>query len=220
MVDLVRKIINSSQLHELESFWDKIKKFGVNFAFYNTDGELSLLYENDKFKSSREQLKEYSRQALNQDNKTDYVHNTGSQVLQFNDVNLVLAVVLKSSGFNNQQPEALGTAIIDLGEMSPPYTKDAECDTEDTKPVFTKNSYLAEILGLLADQFQNRINAEEQIEMVSTELARVYEELVLLHRISTNMRVTEADSNFLQMACDSLTEIIFVEGIHSFQRMN
>jgi HD-GYP domain-containing protein (c-di-GMP phosphodiesterase class II) len=49
--------------------------------------------------------------------------------------------------------------------------------------------------------------------MVSTELARVYEELVLLHRISTNMRVTEADSNFLQMACDSLTEIILVEGI-------
>jgi HD-GYP domain-containing protein (c-di-GMP phosphodiesterase class II) len=41
----------------------------------------------------------------------------------------------------------------------------------------------------------------------------VYEELVLLHKISTNMKVTEADSNFLQMACDSLTEIVFVEGI-------
>ena len=49
--------------------------------------------------------------------------------------------------------------------------------------------------------------------MVSTELSRVYEELVLLHKISTNMRLTEADSNFLQMACDSLTEIVFVEGI-------
>ncbi len=213
MVDLAGKIIDSSQLRELESFWNKIKKFGVNFAFYNTNGELSSLYENNKFKSSREQLKEYGRQALNQDNKTDYVDNASSQVRQFSDVNHVLAVVLKSSGFNNRRPEALGVAMIDLGQVSLSYTKDTECYTENTNLFLTKNKYLAEILALLADQFQNKINAEEQIEMVSTELARVYEELVLLHRISTNMRVTEADSNFLQMACDSLTEIILVEGI-------
>jgi HD-GYP domain-containing protein (c-di-GMP phosphodiesterase class II) len=49
--------------------------------------------------------------------------------------------------------------------------------------------------------------------MVGTELARVYEELVLLHKLSTNMRVTEQDANFLQMACDSLTDIVSVEGI-------
>jgi HD-GYP domain-containing protein (c-di-GMP phosphodiesterase class II) len=49
--------------------------------------------------------------------------------------------------------------------------------------------------------------------MVSAELAQTYEELVLLHRLGTNMKVTEADSNFLQMACDCLTEIVFVEGI-------
>ena len=49
--------------------------------------------------------------------------------------------------------------------------------------------------------------------MVGTELARVYEELVLLHKLSTNMRVTEPDANFLQMACDSLTDIVSVEGI-------
>ncbi len=48
---------------------------------------------------------------------------------------------------------------------------------------------------------------------MGVELARVYEELVLLHRISTNMRVTESDTNFLQLACDSLTDIVLVEGI-------
>jgi len=36
---------------------------------------------------------------------------------------------------------------------------------------------------------------------------------VLLHKLSTNMKVTESDANFLQMACDCLTEIVFVEGI-------
>jgi len=44
-------------------------------------------------------------------------------------------------------------------------------------------------------------------------LAQTYEELVLLHKLSTNMKVTESDANFLQMACDSLTEIVYVEGI-------
>jgi len=68
-------------------------------------------------------------------------------------------------------------------------------------------------LRLLAEKFQAETKAEEQIVKVSTELAQTYEELVLLHRLSTNMKVTEADSNFLQMACDSLTEIVFVEGI-------
>jgi len=42
---------------------------------------------------------------------------------------------------------------------------------------------------------------------------RPTEELVLLHKLSTNMKVTESDANFLQMACDCLTEIVFVEGI-------
>jgi len=62
-------------------------------------------------------------------------------------------------------------------------------------------------------KFKAETKAEQQIDKVSTELAQTYEELVLLHRLSTNMRVTEVDSNFLQMACDCLTEIVFVEGI-------
>jgi len=213
MAKLTGNIINSSQLHELESFRDKIKKFGVNFAFYSTDGELSLLYESDHLKSNPEQLKKFGRLALDQDSKNDCADDTDSKVMQFSETNLVLAVVLKSSCFNNQQQETFGTAMIDLGQTVPLDTTDTKSDIQNTNPFSTKNNYLAEILGLLADQFQNKTKAEEQIEMVSTELARVYEELVLLHRISTNMRVTEADSNFLQMACDSLTEIILVEGI-------
>ena len=69
------------------------------------------------------------------------------------------------------------------------------------------------MLRLLAQNFQTSIRTDEQIETVGIELARVYEELVLLHRISTNMRVTESDTNFLQLACDSLTDIVLVEGI-------
>lgn len=55
--------------------------------------------------------------------------------------------------------------------------------------------------------------SDKQIEQVSNELSNSYEELVLLYKMSSNMKVTHADSNYLQLACDSLTEIIDVEGI-------
>jgi len=213
MVDINGKILNSSWLSDLEKFGGRIKAFGVNFAFYSADGELTLLYECGGFKSNTEQLKKYGRQALDQDNQADNANSTGTQVRRFCDANFVMAVVLKSAGISIRQPEVFGTAMIDLGDTSALHTDGMICNQESSSPAQSKETYFAEILGLLADQFQNKTKAEEQIEMVSMELARVYEELVLLHRISTNMRVTEADSNFLQMACDSLTEIVFVEGI-------
>ena len=61
------------------------------------------------------------------------------------------------------------------------------------------------------------MQAEEQIEVISVELSHVYEELVLLHKLSANMNVTEPGSNYLQMACDSLTDIVSVEGIAILQ---
>ena len=105
----------------------------------------------------------------------------------------------------------VAAALIDLGDNSlwPPLADDDNRDTQSDM----RSSLLNEMLGLFAERFQGEAGAEEQIEMVGTELAKVYEELVLLHRLSTNMRLTESDANFLQMACDSLTNIVTVEGI-------
>jgi HD-GYP domain-containing protein (c-di-GMP phosphodiesterase class II) len=69
------------------------------------------------------------------------------------------------------------------------------------------------MLETLVEDFASKQQARQQIEMVSTELAQTYEELVLLHKLSVNMTVTESDANYLQMACDSLTDIVSVEGI-------
>ncbi len=52
-----------------------------------------------------------------------------------------------------------------------------------------------------------------QLESVSNELANTYEELVLLHKMSSNMKVTKSDSKYLQMACDELTKVVDMEGI-------
>lgn len=74
-------------------------------------------------------------------------------------------------------------------------------------------SAVAKMLEISVSAFKNNVKFEQQIEMVSSELAETYEELVLLYKMSSNMKVTQADSNYLQLACDSLTDLVNVEGI-------
>jgi HD-GYP domain-containing protein (c-di-GMP phosphodiesterase class II) len=192
MLDTIERDLSSLQLRELKRFGGKVNKLGVNFAVCNADSEVILLCDGGKFKSDQEQLIKLSRQVLKQNDEGSGAE-TEAQVCRFDEGNQVLAAVLKSDG------EAVGAALIDSG--------DERRGTSD------EGRGTSEMLGLLAENFQAAGQAEKQIEMVSNELAQTYEELVLLHKLSTNMKVTEPDATFLQMACDSLSDIVGVEGM-------
>ena len=213
MLDTARKTLSLSQRRQFESFGAKINKFGFNFAVCNIADEVVLLCEGGKYKSNPEQLSKLSRQALRQLSEKSCSDETSMPVWRFGDTNIVLAVVLKSARLSNKDGEVSGTALIDLGDKSTCPASVPANDTNCVNPVQTDSNYLAEMLELLVENFQAETKAEKQIEMVGTELSQTYEELVLLHKLSTNMKVTESDANFLQMACDSLTEIVCVEGI-------
>ena len=213
MSDTGRNSIANSQLCELEAFGNRINRFGVNFAVCDTNGEVVLLCETGRFKSSKSQLAEYAKHTLNQSGMENCSNVAGLPIQRFINKDFVLAVVLKSTCSSNNGREAVATALIDLGDIQSSPSSNVSCNTDNTNPNQTECEYFVEMLSLLAEKFQAETKVEEQIEKVSTELAQTYEELVLLHRLSTNMKVTEADSNFLQMACDSLTEIVSVEGI-------
>ncbi|MHC4580246.1 MAG: HD domain-containing phosphohydrolase, partial [Planctomycetota bacterium] len=172
-----------------------------------------LVCEGGRFKSSAEQLTRWSRQVLDQDDRAAESGEAGTPVRQFDGANKGLAVALKSARLGNKPQEVVAAALIDLGDSGSSFACETESTTGDAEPVRPDGEHFAEMLRLLAEKFQAETKAERQIEEVSTELSQTYEELVLLHRLSTNMKVTEADSNFLQMACDSLTEIVYVEGI-------
>ncbi|MDD5327779.1 MAG: HD domain-containing protein [Phycisphaerae bacterium] len=192
MLNTIERKLTLLQLHELKKFGDKMKKFGVNFAACNAEGEIILLCEGGKFKSSKKQLIELSRRALNQNNKAGSTE-TDTQLCRFDEDSQLLATVLKSDG------EAIGAALIDLGREQ----QGTSCE----------GRWASEMLKLWTGNFYVTAEAEKQIEMVSNELAQTYEELVLLHKISINMKITEPDANFLQMACDSLAGIVSVEGM-------
>lgn len=212
MLTTISKSISSPELRRLRTFGQKVNQLGANFAVCDAKGELVLLCEGDRFKSNKERLIDLSQQALTCCRENSIQSGTDVPVWQFGDENPVLAVVLRPRPVGHRQEETLGIALIELGNTLHRIVRDASelCNTSATP---TDEKYLMAMLAQMAEGFQAAEEVEGQIEIVGTELARVYEELVLLHKLNTNMRVTESDAHFLQMACDSLTEVVSVEGI-------
>ena len=171
-----------------------------------------------RFESDPDQLLEVGRCVLDQVQEQRY-DGVEIPVWQFAEASLLIGVPLLMPVVIAGYRDPVGAVIVDLG--SPSGSCAAGGSSSRAAPSAGPGwniEYLSEMLRLIALNFQTSIRTEEQIETVGVELARVYEELVLLHRISTNMRVTESDTNFLQLACDSLTDIVLVEGSRSCWR--
>jgi len=178
------------QMRKLKSFGDRIGRLGANFAVFDVRGNPVLLRQDGRFQSNCYQLADFCFQAL-QNSLKHKGTEAENCVQRFGLRREVLAVVLKIDDTD------AGAALIDLGDT----------------PLDIRSDLFGNMLELLAQDFQSGTTAEKQIDIISTELAQVYEELVLLHKLSTSMKVTEPDANFLQMACDNLTDIVSVEGI-------
>ena len=198
MLETITTNIELSQIIELKKHGSRIIKDGVNFAVSDTSGNLIVSLEGEKFESDHDVLADLAKKLINQYKERDNVSQKNEVVKHYYQNNHILGIVLESYCSAYKPFEAVGIVMIDLGDNSDNHAYE---------------NHFIDMLTLIAENFMIRTKSGQQIEMVSTELARVYEELVLLHKLSTNMRVTEADSNFLQMACDSLTEIVYVEGI-------
>ena len=197
MPNIAAPALDASQRRDLEKFGERLARFGVNFAVVSTEGSLVVRVNGGRFESDGDRLLEAGRDILARAAQRQY-EGTEIPVWQLGDASLLIGVPLLRPPVASGYRDPAGVALVDLGD---PSSGGANVE------------HFQEMLRLSARNFQTSIRTEEQIETVGVELARVYEELVLLHRISTNMRVTESDTNFLQLACDSLTDIVLVEGI-------
>ncbi|MEN6337709.1 MAG: HD domain-containing phosphohydrolase [Phycisphaerales bacterium] len=206
MPNTVTPTLAPARRRELERLGERIVRFGVNFAVVTPDGQMPVLVNSGLFESRPERLIEAGRCVLERIEQQRY-EGVEIPVWQFAEESLLVASPLLMPLVIGGYRHPLGAAIIDLG--SPGRTA---AGTTSGGPACSVEC-LSEMLRLVAQNQQTTLRTEEQIETVGVELSRVYEELVLLHKISTNMRVTESDTNFLQLACDSLTDIIVVEGI-------
>jgi HD-GYP domain-containing protein (c-di-GMP phosphodiesterase class II) len=201
--------LSASQRRELERLGERLARLGVNFAVVTPDGQIGVLSQGGTFASDPQQLVAAGREACLRAAECE-PDGGAIPIWQFADAHLFLVSPLLLPPTVMGSRDAAGAVVMDLGEPSGAAAGATACGTRRPEPQI---EYLTEILRLVAQNVQTVLRTEEQIETVGVELARVYEELVLLHKISMNMRVTEADANFLQLACDSLTDIVLVEGI-------
>lgn len=100
-----------------------------------------------------------------------------------------------------RQPYAL--AVVDRG-------------TKTAAPTPDEKAYLLYILEEWLRQCDSDEQISAQLENISNELSQAYEEIIMLYNLSSNMKVTQSNSTYLQMACDQLTRLIQVEGIAIF----
>jgi HD-GYP domain-containing protein (c-di-GMP phosphodiesterase class II) len=181
-----------ARLYDFDEFAEKVNHLGFSFALCDANGGLILQCQADGLDSDESSITQAAASAIE-----DFKSQVESPNVLLID-NRYLTVALDLDGDASAEKAPTGVALIDLGEH-----KDRGLLVEA----------MSQLLIMLAGSFQLAAQAKQQIETVSNELSQVYEELVLLHKLSNNMKVTESDCNYLQMACDSLTEIVPVEGI-------
>ncbi len=204
-------IMNPRQRRTLEQFGRRVNKMGANFAICSRNEDILLLCGQAGFKSSRQRLFEITRQVLQQD--VSVWEDAEDPVQRFDGSNRMLAGRIRLPGIGSDQQNDVAVALIDLGDVAIRSAAHAWETKGAHHRIQGHHLYLAEMLAALIECFDAVVQAEQHTIMVGTELAQVYEELVLLHKLNTNMKVTESDGNFLQMACDSLTDVVRVEGI-------
>lgn len=188
MIETTKNKFGHIQLSDLEKFGHKVNKFNANFVVYSIDGQQLLFCDSKSFESNFSAIEANCAEIIK-----SYKSGKNTIVSGVDFVSTVLQM-----GY-----EDVAVAYIDIIDLSsvghPSELSDKEC--------------LMGILELFAEKFQIDNISRSQMEKVGSELSQAYEELSLLHKLSSNMKVTEHNSNFLQMACDSLTDLVHVEGI-------
>jgi len=212
------KVLSPAQQRQLEKFGRRINRLGANFAVCSEDGRILVLCEDGWFKSSRKHLGDVACQvaAGHPADPIDLSTDLGQidvSIFKFAGPTTVLAgmfdlVVPRQAHFKER-----AVALVDLGDSSAQAGSDQWSTAGSPIDLPNRRVYLSEMLSSLIECFQPVAKAERQMDMVGAELAHVYEELVLLHKLSTHMKLTESDGGFLQMACDSLAEVVPVEGV-------
>ncbi len=187
MLKTTQNRLSTSQLRLLKDFGRDMGDLGVNFLVYDAELNIIIHFNGEKFISDYEAATACAKHVL--DSEPGVIYNFGKS-------NQVLACDITIGG------NTAAIIVIDCSEGLPLHQETV--------------AYARQMLKMFLKGFNDELRVVQQMEMISGELAQTYEELMLLYKMSTNMKVSQSDSNYLQMACDSLIELVNVEGIAVF----
>ena len=216
------KILSSWQLEQLEKFGGRIRGFGVHLKVYDANGKLIL--RSDASKPSKPPaacrlLADFAKYVIQQETKkkSDFVPPELPKTTFINPHKKFYRLTeWEPDTASKKSVEALAVALRPGNKLLAVIIVDiprGNNGKQKSPPLHHDVDYLAEMLTTLTENLETTTKAEEQIEKLGSELAQTYEELVLLYKMSTNMKITESDCNYLQMACDSLKDFVSLEGI-------
>jgi HD-GYP domain-containing protein (c-di-GMP phosphodiesterase class II) len=184
--------LSATQSKLLKDFGHDVAAFGANLIVYDSQLNLLFNFDSGKFISDYESAAGCAKHVL----------DSGSDRIEiFGKFEQVLCVNLAVSG------KADAVLVLDCSQPIQTGIDNAQINI---------SKYMQQLLKMFAAAFSETHKHQQQMELVSNELSQTYEELMLLYKMSTNMKVTQSDSNYLQMACDNLTELVNVEGIAIF----
>lgn len=187
MLEIVSEKLSRQQMSELERFGRRVNQLDCNFALCDDQGRILLITENQTPTDWEKVVKDF------RGNMQKYL-NAPDQIFELDGSYFLVSVLCYNSG----KPQII--AFVDL--CFEPESK-ADVNIE----------ILKEMLFLLSGKFQTQVNQEKHTEVFSKELTQIYEELALMYKLGSNMKVSNSDSNYLQLACDSLKGIVNLEGI-------
>ena len=198
MTEVITETISMTQIDCLKKFGGKVNALDNDFAVFDPDGRsiVGCYIERESIEviDAAEHVKSVCQEPSRE------VHRFGSG-------GSLLVRCLQDGD------DVVGAAVIRCDCMA---GEGVIVDYPGSAEVNNSVNCIAELLDMFAVQFEQSAKSSKQIEKVGSELAQTYEELVLLYTMSTNMKITQSNATYLQMACDQVTQLVNVEGIAIF----
>jgi HD-GYP domain-containing protein (c-di-GMP phosphodiesterase class II) len=209
---VIDKIFTSTQQALLNRLAHSVNRLGINLAVCDNRGEYLFQAQAGRFASDTQACEELTRKAF--ESPFTGIRCDGQD-------NQYLTCLLRQNG----QPVVL--VILDKGLSSQILSGNLQeyCTrhglqereliallTEDVQP----ESYLVGLLEAFITEFETSFRHAGQIDKLTNELSQMYEQIVLLYNLSTHMKVTQSNAEFLQYACDQVYGLINAEGLAVF----
>lgn len=204
MTEVITETISITQVNSLKKFGGKVNALGNDFAVFDPDGRCIVECYVEREGIEAIEAEEHVKSVCQESSR---------EVRRFVSGGVLLTRCLKEGD------DIVGVAVIRCEcETEEGVIIDYPCSREPNDAIGGDKhvACMTELLDMFAVQFEQTSRSSKQIEKVGSELAQTYEELVLLYSMSTNMKVTQSNATYLQMACDQITQLVNVEGIAVF----
>ncbi len=183
--------LTAEQTSRISAFAERMAAVGADLYLFDAESQPLFSSNQNAADTDIETLKDFAGRIFD-----DGSAGLSSQLYRFDKSGIVLGVKLKHDTEDDL------AVLIDCSQIA---------HTEQSQP--NPVEHLCQMLSSFAEDYPVFVRSARQIEDISAELAHTYEELMLLYKMSSSMKMTRTDQSYLQLACDSLSELVAVEGI-------